>query len=167
MTVAQLRSDLQASRERIFAPLRDLNEEQFRHAAEPDGWSIATHLAHLLRCERLAVERVTRALHEDEPRVTPSGASNGDDPALAQHLAVPQIIHGMQAARRAIERAIDGADEATIERAIAHERDGRVTVRAMIEKVARHEAEHADEVARLAAKAPPTRRMIIPLVQGS
>ena len=163
MTVVQLRSDLQASRDRIFAPLRELNEEQFRHAAQPGGWSIATHLAHLLRCERLMVERVTRALQEEEPQVAPSGASNDDDVALAQHLAVPQIIHGMQAERRAIERLLDDADDATLERAIAHERDGRVTARAMIEKVARHECEHAEEVARLAAEAPPTRRMIIPL----
>jgi uncharacterized damage-inducible protein DinB len=167
MTVAQLRSDLQASRDRIFAPLRDLNEEQFRHVAQAGAWSIATHLAHLLRCERLAAERIARALREDEPLVTPSGASNDDDPVLAQHLAVPQIIHGMQAERRAIEHILDAADAETLERAIAHERDGRVTVRALVDKVARHEREHADEVARLATEAPPTRRVIIPLMDRS
>ena len=167
MTVAQLRSDLQASRERIFAPLRDLTEEQFRHVAAPGAWSIATHLAHLLRSERLAVERLTRALREEEPAVASSGITNDDDDALSRRLAVPQIIHGMQAERRALERILDGAGGATLDRAIVHERDGRVTVRALIAKVARHEDEHADDVARLASSAPPTRRMIIPLMDRS
>jgi len=165
MTVAQLRSELEASREAIFAPLRGLNEEQFRHVAAPDGWAIATHLAHLLRCERLAVERITRALRETEPAVPPSGTTNDEDAALAQHLAVPQMIHGMQAERRALDLALAGADERALEHAIVHGRLGRVTVREMAAKVAAHEAEHAAAVRRLAAEAPPTRRVIIPITE--
>jgi uncharacterized damage-inducible protein DinB len=165
MTVAQLRSDLEASREAIFAPLRDLNEEQFRHVAAPGAWAIATHLGHLLRSERLAVERITRALREDGPRIASTGITNDDDVALAQHLAVPQMIHGMQAERRALEHALEAMDERALDRAVVHERHGRVTVREMITKVTAHEAEHADAVRRLAAQAPPTRRVIIPLTE--
>ncbi len=167
MTVAQLRTDLQVSREHLFAPLRGLNEEQFRHVPAPGGWSIASHLAHVLRCERLYTERLLRALREDEPRIESSGASNDDEPALAQSLAVPQIIHGLQAVRRTLDDALAGCDERAIARAVVHSRYGRLTVADHAAKMAAHEDEHAAEVAQIAAEAPVTRRMILPLREQS
>lgn len=161
MAIEQLRSDLQRSRALLFDSLRGLSEEQFRY--EDDGaWSIAAHLAHLLRCERLWAERARRALDEDEPFVHSTGTVNEDDPALAAHMAVPQILHGMVAARRDIEGVLDEGERG-LERAIRHERLGRMTVRDMLVKVAGHEPEHAADVARLAKAAPQTGPVIIPL----
>ena len=57
MTVDELRSALQGSRDRLFLHLRGLGEEQFRYVAAGEQWCIATHLAHLLRVERVFVER--------------------------------------------------------------------------------------------------------------
>ncbi len=165
MTASQLRSHLKESRERLFGSISGLSEEQFRHVPAGETWNIAAHLAHLLRVERLFAARTTAALLEDEPSFGSSGEStrvlSDDDPALAQHLAVPQIIHGMQAARRELDAVLDAGD-AVLERAVRHERLGRMTVRDIIVKMAQHEDEHAADVARLATLAPAP-RVTIPL----
>ncbi|MBF6601056.1 MAG: DinB family protein [Dehalococcoidia bacterium] len=163
MPVAELRSDLQSSRARLFAPLRGLNEEQFRQVAVGSDWSIATHLAHLLRLERLYGERALRALREDEPQVPSMGTTNDDEPASAQQLAVPQIIHGLQATRRALDELLASCDERMLARVVVHEHRGRLSVWEMATKIIAHEGEHAEAVARLAAEVPATRRVIIPL----
>jgi hypothetical protein len=165
ITVAQLTSDLRGSRESLFVPLRGLNEEQFRHVPAGETWSIAAHLAHLLRTERMFSERAQRALHEDEPEVPSTRVANDDDPALAQHLAVPQMIHGLQATRRLLEDVLAACGDGGLERAVMHERLGRMTIAQLAEKMATHEREHAADVARLAAQAPVTRPMIIPLAE--
>lgn len=165
MDAAALRADLQASRAKLFAPLAGLSEEQFRFRPNGEDWSIAVHLAHLLRIERVYAERATLALREHEPHVASTRVHNDDDPALAQHLAVPQIIHGLQAARRALEAVLDSGDDA-LERAALHETLGRMTVRAMIEKMAGHEAEHTALIERLARLAPPPPPEVIPLTQA-
>ncbi len=167
MNASHLMSELQASRERLFAPLRGLTEEQFRHVPPGEGWSIATHLAHLLRVERLFVARAAAALQEDEPRMLSTGVSNDDDPALAQRLAVPQIVHGLQAVRRGLDGILARCDESMLDRAIVHERLGRVTIVQIAAKLTEHEQEHADAVERLAKIAPAARRVIIPLTQRS
>jgi uncharacterized damage-inducible protein DinB len=163
MTVTQLRSDLQGSRARLFDLIRGLSEEQFRYVPDSERWSIATHLAHLLRIERLFADRALRALGEDEPYMASTRVHNDEEPGNAQRLAVPQIIHGMQASRRDLERVLDACDDAALGRAIVHERIGRMTVAEIMVKMADHEREHADEVASLARQALSTSHVIIPL----
>lgn len=167
MTVSTLRSDLQGSRERLFALIRGLTEEQFRHVPAGEMWSIAAHLAHLLRIERVFAERARRALTEDEPAIPSTRVQNDDDPALAQRLAVPQIIHGMQASRRELDDLLAGCDAAALSRAMRHERLGLVTVADVAVKMASHEEEHAAAVTRLVRRAPSTGRVIIPLARRS
>ncbi len=166
MNVSQLSTGLQDSRERLFASLACLNEEQFRFAPAATSWNIAVHLAHLLRCERMLADRCRSALASDEPRIASTGITNDADPGLAQRLAVPQVIHGMQASRRDVEQVLD-ASEHSLDRAIVHERLGRITIGEMLAKIAAHEAEHAAEVASLARQAKATARVIIPLTRRS
>jgi uncharacterized damage-inducible protein DinB len=167
MTVPQLRSDLQGSRERLFASIRGLSEEQFRHVPAGETYSIATHLAHLLRIERVFTERARAALADDDPFVASTSVKNDDDPALAQHLAVPQMIHGMLNVRRELDALLASCDDAALERHIVHERIGRMTVAEIAVKMASHEAEHAADVARLVRQAPASGRVIIPLTRRS
>jgi len=167
MHVSQLRSDLQGSREDLFAIIRGLGEEQFRHLPAGETWSIATHLAHLLRIERVYTERAAAALREDEPFVASTRVHNHDDPGLAQHLAVPQIIHGMQATRRQLDTLLEGCDDRALQRSIKHETIGRMTVAEIAAKMAGHEREHAAAVRALARQVPPARNVIIPLAQRS
>jgi uncharacterized damage-inducible protein DinB len=167
MTVSQLRSDLQGSRERLFELIRGLSEEQFRFVPDGQQWSIATHLAHLLRIERLFAERARRALDEDEPQMASTRVQNDGEPGNALRLAVPQIIHGMQAARRDLEQVLDEAaaagDDVALERAIVHERIGRMTVKDIMVKMTTHEDEHAAEIGTLARQAQAASHVIIPL----
>jgi hypothetical protein len=79
---------------------------------------------------------------------------------------VPQIIHGMQAARRDLEHILDAAD-GKMHRAIVHERIGRMTIQQIMEKMADHEREHAEEISRLAKLAESARPVSIPLMQRS
>ena len=167
MTVSQLRSDLQGSRKQLFSLIRGLSEEQFRYAPEVDAWPIAAHLAHLLRTERLFVERARLAVEEDEPRIPSTEVLNDDDPGLAQRLAVPQIIHGMQAARRELDELLARCDDAALVRTMVHERLGRMTVRDLAVKMAAHEREHAEAVAQILRQVPSGGRVIIPLTRRS
>ncbi len=167
MMVSQLRSGLQGSRERLFASIRGLSEEQFRYVPEGETYAIATHLAHVLRIERVFTERAHAALGEDEPAVASTAVKNGDDPALAQHLAVPQMIHGMLNVRRELDALLALCDEPALHRAVVHERIGRMTVAEIAVKLATHEDEHAIEIAKLVRQAPSSGRVIIPLTRRS
>lgn len=167
MTVSQLRSDLQGSREQLFSLIRGLSEEQFRYAPETGAWPIAAHLAHLLRTERLFVGRARLALDEDEPRLPSTRVLNDDDPGLAQRLAVPQIIHGMQASHRELDELLARCDDAALLRVMHHERLGRMTVREVAVKMAEHEREHTEAVAQVLRQVPSGGRVIIPLTRRS
>jgi uncharacterized damage-inducible protein DinB len=161
-----LRAGLHESRERLFTAIRGLTEEQFRFTPNSEPWNIASHLSHLLRIERVFAGRGALALREDAPFCPSTAIVNDDDPALAQHLAVPQMIHGMQASRRDIEALLDAGDEA-LQRAIVHERIGRMTVEQIVRKMADHEHEHTVQIASLARQAQTTRRVTIPLTPRS
>ena len=106
VTSAEAHADLANSRKALLAPLAGLSEEQFRFAP-PGAWSIAVHLAHVLRVERGVGEGIARALSEQSARMASAGASNDRDEGLARHLAVPQILHGLQASRRSLEALLD------------------------------------------------------------
>lgn len=166
MTAEELGTQLRESRARLFASIRGLSEEQFRFAPDGASWNIATHLAHLLRIERVFAERGARAQSEDEPFCTSTAALNDDDPGLAQRLAIPQMIHGLQASRREIEALLDAGD-AGLMRTIMHERIGRMTVEDIVKKMADHDDEHAKSVAVLARQAASARRVTIPLARRS
>jgi uncharacterized damage-inducible protein DinB len=165
-TPEELRTELREARERLFAAIIGLTEEQFRFTAEGVPWNIASHLAHLLRIERVFAERGARALREEEPFCPSTAVVNDDDPALAQRLAVPQMIHGLQASRRDIEALLDAGDEG-LRRTIMHERIGRMTVEAIVKKMADHEREHTVEIASLARQARSARRVTIPITPRS
>lgn len=167
MTVPQLQSGLQGSRERLFASIYGLSEEQFRYVPAGETYAVATHLSHLLRIERVFTERAQAALSEDDPFVASTSVKNDDDPGLAQHLAVPQMIHGMLNTRRDLDALLAKCDDAALDRAIVHERIGRMTIAEIAVKMAGHEEEHAAEIAKLVRQVPPTGRVIIPLTRRS
>lgn len=167
MTRAQLTQDLRASRERLFALIKHLSEEQFRSIPDGEQWNVATHLAHLLRCERLYVDRMRLAVHRDRAPVESTGSTNDDEPAFAQRLAVPQIVHGMQAARRDLTSILDQIDDAALERGIVHFALGRMTLRQMAAKMAAHEQEHAATIETLLPRLPAQPEPFVPLVPRS
>jgi uncharacterized damage-inducible protein DinB len=165
--VSDLAASLQQSRDRLFAEIRGLTEEHFRFIPAEGDWNIATILAHLLRVERVYAERMGKALHEHEPSVPSTRVLNDDDPALAQRLAVPQIVHGMLNTRRELQLLLEASSDEGLQRTAMHETLGRMTIGQMADKMATHEIEHVEEIAALVKKAPRSARVIIPLAARS
>jgi uncharacterized damage-inducible protein DinB len=143
-SVDGLLHDLQASRERLLAVVAGVTEEQFKRRPPVESvpvagdWSIAEVLAHLLaveqrRCARL--EALLRGESEPAPRLTDE--ERNTEARHGRTVPVPQIIHGLLAARRRLERALP-APEAndTIaalvrEDVIAHEGEHRAQIEAV------------------------------------
>lgn len=167
VAASSLKARLEDSRLRLFEQIRGLTEEQFRHVPAGEEWPIATYLAHLLRIERVYAERAAAALAEDQPFIASTRVHNDDDPGLAQHMAVPQIIHGMLNARRDLLAVIDRCDEAAFARTAQHETLGKMSVAQMLEKMADHEEEHTADVTRLVKLAPSSARVILPSMRRS
>ena len=168
-----LRRDLAASRERLLSAIAGVSEEQFKRRTPPPSplslrgdvekaqepqWSIAEVLAHLLQQEKLRADRIAVALREDGAAITPSDPEAHREGARAGRVApVPQLIHGLLASRRQIEKLLDQAEALPdgLERGVLHPVEGRQTVAWMLrEKVIEHEQEHVAQIAAL--KAPDT-----------
>jgi uncharacterized damage-inducible protein DinB len=110
--------DLRASREGLLAAIAGVSEEQFKRrppaAAEATAgaWSIAEALAHLLAAEQRRCARLEALLKGGSP--SPEALTDDERTAearLGRAVPVPQIIHGLLAARRRLERALTEASE--------------------------------------------------------
>jgi hypothetical protein len=134
--VEALKADLASGRERLLQSIAGVSEEQFKKrppAAGTDGpnWCIAEVLAHLLQQERLRADRIALALDQDGVTIVPSADEVHYEAARAGRGApVPQLIHGLLASRRELERLLDrtAALEAGLERATIHPRLGRQSI---------------------------------------
>jgi uncharacterized damage-inducible protein DinB len=154
MTANELKEELGLVRERLLQAIAGVTEEQFkRRPASGEGeaaWSIAEVLAHLLATHRLRAERIAIALDRDGAEIEPSAPDAHETRARAGRAApVPQLIHGLLASWREIERLIDRAAETErgLDRAVLHPQQGRQTVAWMArEKIIDHEREHTLQI---------------------
>jgi DinB superfamily len=151
----ELRAALTVGRARLLEAISGVTEEQFkkRPPAPVDAgpnWCIAEVLAHLLQQERLRASRIAIALHEDGAVIVPSGEDEHMEAARAGRASpVPQLIHGLLASRREVERLLDEAStvDGGLQRATRHPQLGPQTVAWILqEKVIDHEAEHVAQI---------------------
>jgi hypothetical protein len=151
-----LRRDLQAGRERLLAVVSGVTEQEFKRRppseSKADGptWCIAEVLAHLLQQEKLRAARISTALDHDGAAITPSTDEEHYEAVRAGRASpVPQLIHGLLASRREIDKLLDRAEamDSGLDRAVQHPNLGRQTVEWMLrEKVIAHEEEHAQQI---------------------
>jgi DinB superfamily len=159
MTPAELRQRLDIAHQRLLEAIAGLTEEQLkrRPAGDDAAWSISEVLAHLLANQRLWPERVSLALREDGATVTPSPPEGRDAEARRGRSApVPQLVHGLLAARREVERLLALStmpDGGWLDRGIWHPRlERRLTVEYLFDKrIASHVEEHAEQVEQMRA----------------
>ena len=154
--VESLRRDLRMGRERLLVVVSGVTEEQFKRRPPAEAgatgpvWCIAEVLAHLLQQERLRAERIALALEQDGAEVAPTTDEEHYEAARAGRASpVPQLIHGLLASRREIERLLEVASgiEGGLDRTISHPVLGRPSVGWMLrEKVIAHEEEHARQI---------------------
>jgi hypothetical protein len=167
--VEELRRSLTEVRERLLETIAGVGEEQFKKRPpsldETSGpnWCIAEVLAHLLQQERLRASRVALALRQDGIVITPGTDEEHYEAARAGRASpVPQLIHGLLASRREIERLLDEAAELDggLDRTTTHPHLGPQSVAWILRaKVIDHEAEHIAQIeaikAALASAMPP------------
>lgn len=136
-----LKQRLQTSRERLLRAIAGITEEQFKRrieAADGSGrWSIAETLSHLLAAQRLWSVRIEAALQADGAAVSASQPDWNDEQArLGRFAPVPQLVHGLLASQRQMERLVQRAAENpdALDRAVLHSTRGRLTVREMLDR---------------------------------
>jgi uncharacterized damage-inducible protein DinB len=176
-TAASLRDDLITGRARLLAVVAGVSEEQFKRRPEapppshsltsgmglnPEAnaaaeirsserlWSIAEVLAHLLYSHKLRAERIALALDQDGIEIVPSDPALHEETARAGRLApVPQLIHGLLAVNREVDRLLEGASqlENGLERCVVHPQQGRQSIAWMLrEKIIEHEVDHMAQI---------------------
>ena len=156
-----LLDDLRASREHLLAVVAGVSEEQFKRRpaftpapapsqpaerGEPTAgdWSIAEVLAHLLASEQRLCVRLEASLRgENPPEPALSEEERSMEARLGRTVPVPQVIHGLLAARRRLERALGGEDGAMATPGPDLTPEAMALVRA---DVIAHEAEHRQQI---------------------
>lgn len=141
MDVDDLRLRMEASRTRLLAAITGLTEEQARARPAEGGRCVNEILAHLMMSEGALSGAAREALGGT---VAASPAPAPEPPGRSTPL--PQLVHGLLAARRKTLRLLEALDPAHLSRPCVASGLGRVTVRRLFEHVAAHEEEHAAEI---------------------
>jgi hypothetical protein len=153
---ASIRERLAMSRALLLETIRGVTEEQFKRRPAEDGRSIAELLAMQLVSEKLRAARIGQALRADGSAVVPSDPEAQAQQARVGRVApVPQLIHGLLAARRELERLLDeaAAIEGGLGRSVVHPRNGRQSVAFMLsEQVAAQELRFVADIEALKAQ---------------
>ena len=124
-----------------------LDDTALRARAAPGEWTTAEVLAHLLTTERNSLERARTVLTQDNPLVAWIPDEELEQQARsAQRMPVPQIVHGLLAQRRDVQRLLETLTPDQLSRPYRHERRGDLTAASLFQRMAEHESEHADQV---------------------
>jgi hypothetical protein len=154
-SLEDLSRTLSEGRARLFQTIAGVTEQQFKQRPEassdnPQPWCIAEVLSHLLDAERRAAAAIALAIEEDGARYTRWAEHERLERARAGRLApVPQLIHGLLASRREIERLLARVDATPggIARFVSDTQRGRLTVATVLQAdVIAHEAEHIAQI---------------------
>jgi hypothetical protein len=151
-----LRHSLAEVRQQLLDTISGVSEEQFKKrpsVTEADAgpnWCIAEVLAHLLKQEGLRASRIAAAIVRDGAPVTPGTDEEHYEAARAGRASpVPQLIHGLLASRREVERLLDeaAAIDGGLERYTTHPQHGAQSIAWILQvKVIDHESEHIAQI---------------------
>lgn len=156
-TVNELQEQLAASRQALFEAVRGVTEEQFKRRPADGGWCIAEVLAHLLAWEKLQATRIRLALEQDGTQEPPADPEELQRLTRAGRIApVPQLIHGLLAARREIDLLLEDAAgrPGSLDKTLLGPAGNRASVRSLLsEQVAAYERRLVEQIERLKAEA--------------
>jgi hypothetical protein len=154
-TPQDLSRKLSDCRARLLQTIAGVTEQQFKQRpppspADPQPWCIAEVLSHLLDAERRTTSAIALALEQDGATYTRWEEAERIERARAGRLApVPQLIHGLLASRREIERLLDRLT-ATPDGLALHVADtqrGLLTIETLLRTdVIDHEATHVIQI---------------------
>jgi len=135
-------STLHSARSELLRQVRSLGDDDLR-AARRGGWSVQEVLRHVIDSE-VAYTKALAFL-----RATPVEIPNASDDDVASSEAA---VKALERARRQLAALLDGVDEETFYelRALGREQYSVVSV---LENVAAHDHEHAEQIAKTLAAA--------------
>jgi hypothetical protein len=152
--VALLLRELGAGRAALMLAISGVGEQQFKRLppaspSDPDPWCVAEVLAHILTDETLWTARMRAALAVDGAGVTPTDrAQSLTSVRNGRQAPVPQLIHGLLAARRDLERVLGAAAavEGALARTVSHPQRGNLSIAWIARKLIIHEQEHVAQI---------------------
>ena len=151
---------LEASRQALMDAIAGLDEEGFRARPRPGEWTATEVLAHLLADEPKLLAYAQPALGADDIAVEATPDEDREQQArdAAQRLPVPQILHGLLAARRDTMRLLEGLSAGELARPVRHAAHGGTTVGRLFQHMAEHEEAHATQIRTIRAQTGRNRR---------
>lgn len=155
--LVDIRQKLQASRQRTWQMIRNLDPEIAAYRPRPDAWSIKDHVAHLAAVEESVIHFVHRMLDEDCP-ISPlchDLAFNQDawnNRAVAERAGYtwPETLDALESTRNDLLTLLEHIPIAALQRLGAHPVWGEpVTLESVLRVPYRHERGHGNEIAAL------------------
>jgi uncharacterized damage-inducible protein DinB len=136
-----LLSDLDASHETLLDVVRRLSADDLTRARR-GSWSVSRILGHVLQSERLYIQLIS--VFSGEPAAPAPAGAVEDTPA--------ELANALESSRAALLRAVTRVGEADFYRLqiIGHE---EYSVLSILENVANHEREHAEQIMKTLASA--------------
>ena len=136
--------------EQVARAVMALPAKVLQYKPAPDKWSVQEILAHLADSELVYGYRMRQAIADKEPTFAPI-----DQDAWAANLGYmeptpPELIALYSLLRRANLRVLRRLKPADLEKGGFHpERNRKVTIAEMVESIARHGANHLEQIERL------------------
>jgi uncharacterized damage-inducible protein DinB len=151
---------LEASRQALMDAIAGLDEEGFRARPASGEWTAAEVLAHLLADEPKLLVYAQAALEAGDIAVEATSDEDREKLAkdAAQRVPVPQILHGLLAARRDTLGQLEALSPEQLARPVRQAAHGGTTVGRLFQHIAEHEGAHATQIRTIRAQTGRNRR---------
>ncbi len=129
-----------------------LTEEQLRHRADPEKWSVFENMAHLARYQEVFIERLNHILQQDTPAFDRYVADTDPSFAVWVEKSLEPLREEMQKEREVIIRKITGLSSEALQRVGIHPAYGHLPVMGWAEFFLLHEAHHLFTIFKLTSR---------------
>jgi uncharacterized damage-inducible protein DinB len=140
---AVLIAALEATQRDLSRTLRRVSPEQARARPDPDGWCIADVVAHLAELEPRCLQRLRRAVDEENPTV----AELLPEPqAHALSRSLPELLDAFGAERAATLVFLRGLEQRQWGRPLIHATLGPTRLRDQVQALVTHDNDHLAQI---------------------
>jgi uncharacterized damage-inducible protein DinB len=134
---------------RLEVALDGLGDRQLRIAEAPGKWSVLEVVQHLADTELVYAHRVRLALTEETPALARFAQDRWAERLRYNDARLPEVLGQLRSLRARNLRLFRALGEAELARTAVHDSRGTETVGAMIMHLARHDAKHCAQIARI------------------
>jgi uncharacterized damage-inducible protein DinB len=134
---------------RLDVLLYGLGDRQLRLPEAPGRWSALQVVQHLADTELVYAHRVRLALTEDRPTLPRFAQERWAERLRYDDARLPEVLGQLRSLRARNLRLFRALDAADLSRVAVHDSRGPETVATMIRHLARHDAKHCAQLARI------------------